>query len=144
MFDSIKMYLIALLLIATIGLGWTTYNLVGKLAVAEEQIGQWQDTANKNAEATRIAGESCAISVKSIYETQRAIDALNESRGSDLEALATIPQTTLPETQVNATTTSTAAPAKNADDARLSPDVMRLLDNAYCSGDKDSAYCAAR
>lgn len=144
MFDAAKNYIIAFLLIATLALGYSTYSLVGTVAVAQGEVTAMTDIANKNAEAVKVAGESCALSIKAIHDTQTAIDALNEARGSDLSALDALPQITLPETTINGPTTTTAAPKKYADDARLSPDTMRLLDNAYCSGNKDDTYCTSR
>lgn len=144
MFDSIKNYLMAFLLITTLSLGWSTYHLVGKVAVAEASITRVQNIANANAEAVRVASESCAASLSLIQGTQKAIDALNESRTSDLDALNSVPHITLPEIEVNGTTKPTEAPKKHSDDLRLSPDTMRLLDNAYCSGNKDDPYCTSR
>lgn len=136
-------YLLAILLASTLGLGVSTYQLIGKLANTEAQVELWQQKANQNAEAVTRAVESCEISLKAIEDTQKAIDALNESRTSDLDALAAIPQITLPETHVNGSHPTTAA-SKTADDLRLSPDLMRLLDNAYCSGAKGDSYCTTR
>lgn len=143
-FDSIKNYLIAVLLIATLSLSWSTYHLIGKVAVAEGSITQLQGVANANAEAVRIAGESCAASLSLVKGTQKAIDALNDSRTSDLDDLNSVTHITLPEIEVNGTTKPTEAPKKLSDDLRLSPDTMRLLDNAYCSGNKDDPYCTSR
>ncbi len=143
-FDSIKNYLIAVLLIATLSLSWSTYHLIGKVAVAEGSITQLQGVANANAEAVRVAGESCAASLSLIQGTQKAIDSLNESRTGDLDALNSIPHITLPEIEVNGTTKPTEAPKRYPDDVRISPDTMRLLDNAYCSGNKDDPYCTSR
>lgn len=137
-------YIMGVLVVLVITLGISTYTLIGDIAVATGSLTAMTDIANKNAKAVEIAGESFAISIKTIQETQKAIDGLNEARGDDLSALAALTQITLPETHVNASTTPTATPTKSADDARLSPELMRLLDNAYCSGDKDSGYCTAR
>lgn len=143
-FNAAKNYIIAFLLIATLALGYSTYSLIGQVATTQSEVTAMTDKANKNAEAARVASESCGLSMKAVQDNQKAIDALNESRTSDLGALAAVTQITLPETQVNGSTTTTAAPKKYADDARLSPDTMRLLDNAYCSGNKDDTYCTSR
>lgn len=137
-------YLIAILLATALGLGVATYQLIGKLAVAEADVSHWTEIANQNAKTVLDVKSACEITVKTITDNQKAIDAINESRGSDLDALAALPQVTLPETHINASTKPTAAPTKNADDARLSPDLMRLLDNAYCSGAKADPYCTSR
>jgi hypothetical protein len=143
MLDNIKLYIIALLLIATIGFGYTTYHLTGKLAVSEASVSTWQEAANKNAESVRVASESCAISLKTVHDAQKAIDALSESRTSDLEALDAISHITIPEIRIDGTQKPTA-PRENADNDRLSADTMRLLDNAYCSGNKDDPHCTTR
>lgn len=136
-------YLLAFLLVSSLGLGATTYHLIGKLAEQEAKVTVWQEKANQNAKAAALLGESCKVTMLVLQATQEKLDALQQSRTSDLEALQAIPQITLPETHVNAPTKPTA-PSKAADDLRLSPDVMRLLDNAYCSGAKGDNYCTTR
>lgn len=136
-------YLVAILFASTVGFGAATYHLTGKLAVAVSEAERIQAVAINNATALKMAQDSCEITIKAIGDTQKAIDALNESRTSDLSALEAIPQITLPETKINGTTKPTVAP-KTADDLRLSPDTMRLLDNAYCSGAKGDSYCTTR
>lgn len=143
MFNSIMHYVLAILLASTLGLGYASYSLTGKLAVARQDVTHWTDMATKAAAETLKASQSCEITIKAIEDNQKVQDALSESRTSDLDALDSIPHLTLPETKVNGTKTPTAAP-KTADDSRLSPDLMRLLDNAYCSGNKDDSYCTAR
>ena len=137
-------YIMAFLLITSLGLGYATYSLTGKLAVARQDVTHWTDLAAKSAAETIKASQSCEITVKAIEDNQKVQDALSESRTSDLDALNAIPHLTLPETKVNGTKTPTGVSTKLADDDRLSPDLMRLLDNAYCSGNKDDSYCTTR
>lgn len=144
MLDNIKLYIIAILLAATLGLGYTSYVLTGKLAVSEDSISMWKDTANKNAAAVKTVTDRCAISIGAVQDAMKEINSLSESRTSDLEALASLPQVTLPEIKVNGTKTSTTPPTGFVDGDRISPDLMRLLDSAYCSGNKDDPYCTAR
>lgn len=136
-------YLLAILFASTLGFGMATYHLTGKLAVAVEHAERLQKLAAANVEAVERAVDSCKITLKTIDDTQKAVDALNESRNNDLSALKDVTHITLPETHINGTTKPTA-PDKAADDLRLSPDTMRLLDNAYCSGAKADPYCTAR
>lgn len=137
-------YIMGLLVVLVLVLGYTTYTLIGDLAVSKQEVNMMTEVANANSKAAKTLEESCQSSLNAIQANQKVIDALNESRGSDLDALMTIPQITLPETHINASTKPTAAPTKSADDVRLSPDLMRLLDNAYCSGAKTDPYCTAR
>lgn len=136
-------YIVGLLLVLVVVLGISTYTLIGDVAVAKSEAATMKTLANKSAEAVRVASESCAASLKTVFDTQKAIDALNEARGDDLSALASLTQITLPETNIHGATKPTVAP-KVADDLRLSPDTMRLLDNAYCSGAKADPYCTSR
>lgn len=137
-------YIMALLFLTSLALGYATYSLTGKLAVARQEVTHWTEMADKAAKETLRVSDSCKLTIKAVQDAMREIDALSESRTGDLEALAVLPQITLPETKVNATKKPTATPTGSADGERLSPDLMRLLDNAYCSGSKDDPYCTAR
>lgn len=136
-------YIMGLLVILVVALGISTYTLIGDVATAKGELANMTEVANSNAKALVYYKESCAITINTITSTQKAIDTLNEARGDDLSGLAAIPQITLPETHVNGSKPTTA-PSKVADDLRLSPDLMRLLDNAYCSGAKGDNYCTTR
>ena len=144
MFSSFTSYIMAFLFITSLGLGYATYSLTGKLAVARQDVSHWTELADKAAKETLKVSQSCELTTKAVADALREIDALSDARTSDLEALAVLPQITLPETKVNGTKTPTATPTRYADGDRLSPDLMRLLDNAYCSGNKDDSYCTTR
>lgn len=136
-------YIMGFLVVLVVVLSISTYNLIGDLAVAEREMTAFALLANKNAKQAENVKASCDITLESLRATQKVIDTLNEARQDDLSALEALPQVTLPEIKINASKTPTA-PSKNADDLRLSPDTMRLLDNAYCSGAKGDSYCTTR
>lgn len=141
-------YLIALLAMIVLFLGGATYYLSNELNGARASVLEWQETARRNEDAVRVAGGSCKASHDAISAAQRSIDVLSEGRSATLEELATLPQVTLPEIHINAITEHTApqskAVVKPPISRRLTPDTMRLLDNAYCSGAENDLYCTSR
>ena len=134
---SIKNYLIAILFSICSLLGYATYSLVGKLTEARAESSQLRDKVNESSNLITIVTESCDASIASLMESHKIIEDFNKAMYKDLEKLNKLPtQLTIPGT-INETT-------KNSDSSRLSPELMRVLDNAYCSGDKDDPYCTSK
>lgn len=133
--EAIRNYLTAALLILVIVLGFTTYifhedkdrlaeanvTLTGQLRQSEQNVG----LATKSCEATQVitANVSQEIESKQTVMTKT------------LETLATV-TTTQPETDSDA--------KKYADDARLSPSLMGLLNTTYCTANQTDASCTGK
>lgn len=136
-------YITMFFFVLSIGLGYSTYHLTGKLAVSEVANTQLLGKVEKAVKAARLTSESCELSLNRVEVNNKQLDAYNQALQADLAALSSYPLTITPEIKINGPTTPTALP-KNADTLRLSPDLMRVLDNAYCSGNKDDSYCTSR
>lgn len=133
--EALVNYIAAALLILVIILGFTTYifhedkvrlqdlnvELVGKLRQSEANV----TLATKSCEATQAITANVAedIEIKQTVMTKT------------LETLATV-TTTQPETNSDA--------KKYADDARLSPSLMGLLNTTYCAANKTDTSCARK
>jgi len=136
-------YIAAALLVLSLVLGISTYKLVKEVATLEVSVQTYTDLADSNAREVDKLKQSCSVTEKVVKENRDTIDALETSREATLGALNALPHTTLPETKTNEREEASES-HKVADDNRLSPALMQLLDNAYCSGSKDSSACPAR
>lgn len=137
-------YITVIALFFCIVFGISTYTLVKQVAVLEDSVQQYQDLANANAQAVEKLRASCSVTEKVVKDNRDTIDALQKSREDVLGALNSLPQATLPENKVNGKESTTGPTKAFADDSRLSPALMQLLDTAYCSGSKDDSACPAR
>lgn len=137
-------YITAALLVLSLVFGFTTYKLVREVAALEVSVQTYTDLANANAKEVDKLKQSCSVTEKVVKENRDAIDALETSREATLGALNALPLTTLPEAARNAKEDATGANKAHADNSRISPALMQLLDNAYCSGSKDDSYCTSK
>lgn len=137
-------YITAALLVLSLVLGFTTYKLMGEVATLEVSVQTYTDLANANANEVDNLKLSCSVTQQVVKDNRDTIDALQKSREDVLGALNTLPHPTLPENKVNGKESTTGPTKAFADDSRLSPALMQLLDTAYCSGSKDSSDCPAR
>ena len=133
--EAITNYIAAALLILVIILGFTTYifhgdkqrlqaanvELTGKLRESEANV----LLAAKSCEATQAITDNVAEEI----ETKQTVMT------KTLETLATV-TTTLPEKNLDA--------KKYADDARLSPNLMRLLGESFCNASPSNPSCSAK
>lgn len=134
---SIKNYLIAILFSISTLLGYSTYMLTGKLATSRQEVSELTDKAVDAENRVTKVIQSCDASIATIIESQKVIGDLNRLMYKDHSKLDGLPEKlTLPKGQDEK--------IKNDDSSRLSPDLMQLLDNAYCSGDKDDPYCTSK
>lgn len=137
-------YLIAILLALSIGFGVSTYKLVGKVAVYEKEnilLAAAVKTAEDNA---KLSIDSCKITTEVIGDVNSKNETLSDERTELLEALERLTHPTPQVIRNEGIQKPTEAPATYADSGRLSPNLMRLLDTAYCSGDKDSSACTSK
>lgn len=137
-------YICAILLSIAIACGGFGYYEYHQLAALTVEVSTYKLAAQTNLKAKEDADKSCVVTVASLntyYKEQSSIESSQKSTG---DAINTLPTLTIKEKAHAAPTAPQAASTKYADDARLSPDTMRLLDAAYCYGDKDSCATPAK
>lgn len=124
------------LMTACLGIGGYAYTQHQENVKLLLDIASYKTAAEANLKAKEDAEESCSVTVDSIrahYEAQKALDGLQEAITGELSKLPTL---TIKDKTNEAPKASQAVSYSDGD--RLSPDLMRLLDQAYCYGDKDS------
>lgn len=140
MLQSIKTYLLIAVATLMLAVGGYGYYAHGRIETLTQEVSTYKDAAATNLKAKEDADKSCVVTVDSLnsyYKNQEALSTSQEATGA---AILTLPTLTIKEK-------SNAAPTKPqgfADDDRLSPDLVRLLDKAYCDGDKDHCIAPAK
>jgi len=141
---SMTKYLLAILLTLSVVFGASTYKLTGQLAVVEKENVRLVGQVSKAEENAKKAVDSCKITTEVIGDVSSKNQSLSDERTELLEQLERLTNPT-PQVKINeAIQKPTEAPATYADSGRLSPDLMRLLDAAYCSGDRDKTTCTSK
>lgn len=133
-------YICAILLSIVIAVSGFAYYEHQQLLKMAAEVVVYKSAAETNLKAKEDADASCIVTVGSLntyYKEQAKLESSQKDTG---DAILTLPTLTVKE-KVNAAPTK---PQSFADDDRLSPDVMRLLDNAYCYGDKDGCATPAK
>lgn len=137
MLTSVKTYVTIGFIIIMMSIIGYSYKLHGDVQRLEQEVAVYMAAAESNEKALNQSKNSCEISIEALAEHYRKQNALTASQEATQKALDALPTLTLKEN-------ANAAPTKPqgfADDDRLSPSTMQLLDNAYCDGDKDG--CAS-
>lgn len=137
--SAISKYVIAALLTVCIGTGGYAYIQHQENIKLAMDVLTYQTAAANNLKAVEDANASCLVTVGSLNSYYQSELELAKAQQSIGEAILTLPTLTIKEKANEAPKTSQAP--RYSDDDRLSPDTMRLLDAAYCHGDKDG--CAA-
>lgn len=133
MLSQIKMYLIAGWFVLTISLLGYSYKLNQDVERLTAEVATYQAALEASNKATEQAKTSCLVSIETMNAYYRDQNALQTSQQATGDTILSLPTLTLRGN-------TDAAPTKPqgfSDDDRLSPDLMRLLDNAYCDGNKD-------
>lgn len=133
-------YIAGILLLIAVGCGGFAYYEHSQLQKMVLEVSAYKEAADANLQAKKDADASCLITVDSLnsyYKAQKALDTSQKDTG---DAILSLPTLTIKE-KANAAPTK---PQSFADDDRLSPDTMRLLDQAYCYGDKDGCATPAK
>ena len=136
---QLKSYLtviLATLLLVVVGYAYHSHTenvrLIG-------EVSTFKSAAEENLKAKEQADASCEATVELLSEHYKEQAKLQASQQATGDAINSLPTLTIKETANEAPT----KPQSYADDARLSPDTMRLLDTAYCDGDKDHCSITA-
>ena len=137
MLMQLKNYLFIGWMVLTLSLLGYSYKLHGDVQRLEQAVAVYQAAAQANEKALQQSKDSCLISIEAVSEYYRNENALGASQKATGDAINALPTLTIKENAHEAPT----KPQGFADDDRLSPSTMQLLDNAYCDGDKDG--CAS-
>lgn len=140
MLATIKTYLSIGVIMLTLMLAGYAYKLHGDVQRLERDVATYMSAAEVSKKDADNAKTSCLITVDLLNQHYRDEIALSKAQQEAGDAINSLPTLTIKEG-------SNAAPTKPqgfSDDDRLSPDLMRLLDKAYCDGDKDSCATPAK
>lgn len=136
---QLKSYLtviLATLLLIVVGYAYYSHKENVRLT---GEVNTYKLAAQVNLKAVETANESCTVSLEALSEHYKEQAKLEASQKATGDAILTLPTLTIKETAHAAPT----KPQSYSDDDRLSPDTMRLLDTAYCDGDKDNCSITA-
>lgn len=126
-------YITAIILSIAIACGGFAYYEYRQLQKMSLELQTYKTAVEVSQKAKEDADASCLITVDSLNSYYKEQKALYNSQKDTGAAILTLPTLTIKE-KANAAPTK---PQSFSDDDRLSPDTMRLLDEAYCYGDKD-------
>lgn len=137
--SALSKYVIVALLTACLGTGGYAYLQHQKNIELAMDVLTYKTAAADNQRAKEDAEASCLVTVGSLnsyYQTEMELMKAQKDAG---DAILTLPTLTIKE-KANEAPKASQGP-RYSDDDRLSPELVRLLDKAYCDGDKDG--CAA-
>ncbi|QNO00097.1 hypothetical protein QGX20_gp133 [Pseudomonas phage phiPsa300] len=140
MLTTIKTYLAVGVIVLTLMLAGYSYKLHGDVQRLEREVAMYAAAAEANKKEAEDAKSSCLVTVDLLNQHYRDEIALSKAQQEAGDAINSLPTLTIKEN-------ANAAPTKPkgfSDDDRLSPDLMQLLDRAYCDGDKDSCSPPAK
>lgn len=140
--SALSKYIIVALLTVCLGTGGYAYVQHQKNIELAMDVLTYQTAAAANLKASEDARESCLITVGSLNSYYQEQIELSKAQQSTGEAILALPALTIKEKAYDATKGSQKP--RYSDDDRLSPDTMRLLDAAYCYGDKDGCASPAK
>lgn len=137
MLQQVKLYLIAAAIIALLGCGLYVKSLQDEVTTLNTEVATYKLASESSLKAYEDSKLSCDKTLELLnthHAEQLRLQGAQVAVGDEILAL---PILTLKEPSNVAPTPS----QRFSDDDRLSPATMRLLDKAYCDGDKDS--CAS-
>jgi hypothetical protein len=134
-------YIIAILLALVCTFGYVSYSSHETIGKLEAELVVANDTIEKDIAAIEVAGQSCKTGQAVTKSVSVSINKLQEGMTKQLEGLAAITATTL-EGETKDVPKATTAPRTVPDDAHISPELERLLQQAYCANSHDSACTA--
>jgi hypothetical protein len=137
---NIKNYLIVLFATATLAFGYMSYNMYGSIQTLERDISVLEKSLKEEKEAREKIEESHKSSLERLEALDKEEERLDNGLQRDLMALC---KPTNPTPQVKKNEHVKTLPSVPRD-GRLDPDLTRLLDRAYCEGNRDSLYCSAK
>lgn len=137
MLQVIKQYTTAIILSLLLIASGYSYYAYSEIVTLQGEVSTYKVAAEDNLKAKEQADASCLITVETLNQHYRKESVLNAAQQSTGDAINVLPTLTIKE-EAHAAPTK---PQSFSDGDRLSPDLMRLLDTAYCDGNKDG--CAS-
>ena len=137
--SALSKYIIVALLTVCLGTGGYAYMQHQKNIELALDLLTYKTAAADNLKAKEDADAACLITVGSLNSYYQKELELSKAQQSTGDAILTLPALTIKE-KANDAPKASQGPSYSDDD-RLSPELVRLLDKAYCDGDKDG--CAA-
>lgn len=129
-------YILGVLLALLIIVSSFSYHQSNKIEALALDVSTYKSAAELSEKGKKDAEASCLVTVESInkyYSKQQELETSQQSTGG---AILTLPTLTIKE-KANEAHKLPQKATEYSDDDRLSPDTMRLLDEAYCYGDKN-------
>lgn len=144
MLSTIQNYIIGVLLIFAITFGYVSYSLYGANAVLQAEalhLTQELKVATQNVENAQL---SCKVGQDITRDVNTSIKSQMDRTTKRVEALVALPVTIPQEDTQHGPKATTGARSTYADGGRLSPNLMQLLDEAYCDSNKDDSACTTK
>lgn len=133
--EAVINYVAGALLILVIILGFTTYIYHEDVDRLQAQSVELTGKLRESEANVVLAGKSCQATQAVTADVSQKIEEKQTVMTKTLEALATV-VTTQPENSND--------PKKYADDARLSPSLMGLLNTSFCSAAPSDPSCTTK
>lgn len=130
---QLKTDLIAILIALLVLVGGYAYNLSGEIDNLKQSVAVATQAAADNLKAKEQSDLSCKATTELLAQYRDKQEGIGSSQQAAGDAINSLPTLTIKE----APNVAPTKPQGFADDARLSPDTMRLLDAAYCDGNED-------
>lgn len=130
--NNLCVWLCGILLLLTLALGFSTYVYHEKYAEGQKEIITLTTDLRQAVADTDLAKKSCAVTTTITNEVSTKIEDKQDKMTKTLVDLVALP----PAKDTN-------NGKKYADDASLSPELMRLLNKAYCDASPTDTACTA-
>lgn len=144
MFDSIKNYIMATLFTLVCTFGYVSYSLYGSNSVLQAQtthLTQELKVATENVDKALL---SCKAGQDITKDVNTSIKTQMERMTERLEVLAVLTDPTPPGDTNEGSNSTTGARGTYVDGGRLSPHLMRLLNESYCDSNKNDSACTTK
>ncbi len=138
MFSKIRLIALSGLLVLALSMSYMTYTLIGDVGKLEERNEQLVKDLAAQVEDIKRLETSCKIDSEVAFETIERAEEMTQKIPEIMEALDKI------EVKQNEVPKNEQTPKQASDAVRADSELMRLLDEAYCTAAGDSAYCTAR
>lgn len=133
-------YIIGVLAALAILFGVISYKQYGEVQKLTGEVSTYKEASEENLRAKEDADSSCRITIESLEASFKEQIELERGKTATHGKIDALPTITIKEKRNAAPTQS----QNYSDDDRLSRDIMLLLDEAYCYGDKDGCAKAPR
>lgn len=144
MFSTIKNYIMGILLMLTLAFGTATYSLYESYTQSQIEVDRITMELKTATKSVTLAQDSCKIGQDISKGVAVSIKTQMDRTTKRVEALVALPVTTPQEDEQDGSKATTGARSTYADGGRLSPNLMQLLDEAYCDSNKDDSTCTAK